>query len=138
MTVVVDTSAIVAILFDEPERHPFRRLLETTPAIISAGNLIELMRVVMRRAPRLVGDARTILDVLDVAVAAVDEAQVTIALEGQARFGRGRRAPPAVLNFGDLFAYALARQRDAPLLFKGDDFPQTDVKAALPLAPASP
>ena len=47
-----------------------------------------------------------------------------------ARFGQGRGAPPAVLNFGDLFAYALARSLNAPLLFKGDDFSQTDVIAA--------
>ena len=52
------------------------------------------------------------------------------AMEGMARFGQGRGAPPAVLNFGDLFAYALARSLNAPLLFKGEDFSQTDVNAA--------
>jgi ribonuclease VapC len=48
-----------------------------------------------------------------------------------ARFGKGRGEPPAVLNFGDLFAYALARHLDVPLLFKGDDFPHTDIRPAL-------
>ena len=130
MTIVVDTSALVAILFREPERERFRRLLETTPAVISAGNMIELLRVVMRRTPHLVGDARAVVAALGVSVATVDEAQVALAEEGQARFGLGRRAPPAVLNFGDLFAYALARRLDAPLLFKGADFTRTDVRPA--------
>lgn len=131
MTVVVDTSAIVAVLFGEAERASFYQLLETRPTVMSAGNVIELMRVVARRAPDLLDDARAILAKFDVAVASVDEVQVGYAVEGQARFGKGRGAPPAVLNFGDLFAYALARQLDVPLLFKGDDFRQTDVKVAL-------
>ena len=66
-----------------------------------------------------------------IAVAAVDRPQVELADEGMTRFGLGRGAPPALLNFGDLFAYALARRLDAPLLFKGDDFNQTDVRVAL-------
>ena len=131
MTIVVDTSALVAILFAEPERDRFLGLLRTTPAVISAGNLIELLRVVMRRTPKLLADARTLLAVLDIATAALDDAQVALAIEGQARFGLGRSRPPAVLNFGDLFAYALARHLDAPLLFKGDDFSRTDLRSAL-------
>ena len=131
MTIVVDTSALVAILFAEPERDRFLGLLRTTPAVISAGNLIELLRVVMRRTPKLLADARTLLAVLDIATAALDDAQVALAIEGQARFGQGRGQPPAVLNFGDLFAYALARHLDAPLLFKGDDFRRTDLRSAL-------
>ena len=131
LTIVVDTSALVAILFAEPERDRFRGLLQTTPAVISAGSLIELLRVVMRRTPKLLAEARTLLRVLDVATAAVDEAQVALAMEGQARFGIGRGRPPAVLNFGDLFAYALARQLDAPLLFKGRGFSRTDLRRAL-------
>lgn len=131
MTIVVDTSALVAILFAEPERDRFLALLQTTPATISAGSLIELLRVVMRRTPKLLAEVRTLLRVLDVATAAVDEAQVEFAIEGQARFGQGRGQPPAVLNFGDLFAYALARHLDAPLLFKGDGFSRTDLRPAL-------
>lgn len=67
------------------------------------------------------------------AIAPIDAAQVAFAREGVGRFGKGRAAPPAVLNFGDLFAYALARSLAAPLLFKGDDFSQTDVEPARPL-----
>ena len=106
-------------------------MLQTTPATISAGSLIELLRVVMRRTPKLLAEARTLLRALDIAAAAVDEAQVALAIEGQARFGQGRGQPPAVLDFGDLFAYALARHLDAPLLFKGDDFTPTDLRQAL-------
>jgi ribonuclease VapC len=129
--VVVDTSAILAILFGEPEREGFLNLLEENVGVISAGSAIELSRVVMRREPQRLGRERALLAALGVTLASVDEAQVALAMEGQVRFGTGRRAPPAVLNFGDLFAYALARHLDAPLLFKGDDFRRTDVKVAL-------
>ncbi|HMR33669.1 MAG TPA: type II toxin-antitoxin system VapC family toxin, partial [Geminicoccus sp.] len=63
----------------------------------------------------------------------VDAAQARLADEGQRRFGIGRAAPPAVLDFGDLFAYALARHLDAPLLYKGDDFGRTDLRPAFSL-----
>ena len=131
MMIVVDTSALVAILFAELERDRFLSLLQITPATISAGSLIELLRVVMRRTPKLLAEVRTLLRVLEVATAAVDEAQVELAIEGQVRFGKGRGQPPAALDFGDLFAYALARQLDVPLLFKGDDFTRTDLCPAL-------
>lgn len=130
MTIAVDTSALIAILYGEPERDRFRRLLEATPSVISAGSMIELLGVVMRRTPHLVDGTRSVLAALGISIVAVDEAQVGLAQDGQARFGLGRGAPPAVLNFGDLFAYALARQLDVPLLFKGNDFAQTDVRAA--------
>ena len=65
-----------------------------------------------------------------VAVVPVDAGQARLADEGQRRFGIGRAAPPAVLNFGDLFTYALARHLDAPVLFKGDDFSRTDLRPA--------
>ena len=74
------------------------------------------------------GEVRQLLDALKLEIISVDSAQVWLADEGQRRFGKGRRESPAVLNFGDLFAYALARMLDAPLLFEGDDFRATDVK----------
>jgi ribonuclease VapC len=67
------------------------------------------------------------LELFSVRVIPVDVEQTRLAEEGHRRFGK----PPAVLNFGDLFAYALARQLNAPLLFKGDDFRQTDLRAVL-------
>ena len=74
-------------------------------------------------------EVRTFLDRFEVEIVPVDAPQVDFAVDGHLRFGNG--AEPAVLNFGDLFAYALARQLDAPLLFKGDDFAQTDLRPAI-------
>ncbi len=131
MTAVVGTSAISAVPFGEAERAPFYRLLETRPTAMPAGNVVELARAVARRAPRLIEDARLLLQRFGVAAASVDEIQVGYPVEGQARFGRGRGHVTAVLSFGDLFAHALARHLNAPLLFKGDGFRHTDVKVAL-------
>ncbi len=130
MRIVVDTSAIIAILFGEPERHGFLAALAAHEPAISTGSAIELMCVVLRREPQWRTDARELLDACAIEIVPVDKAQLDLAQDGMLRFGRGRGSPPAVLNFGDLFAYALARHLDAPLLFKGDDFTQTDVRVA--------
>ena len=75
-------------------------------------------------------DLDRLLSVYGIVVAAMDEGQLQLSKDGMRRFGKGRGAHPAVLNFGDLFAYALARSCAAPLLFKGDDFGATDVEPA--------
>lgn len=67
MTIAVDTSALIAILYGEPERDRFRRLLDAT-SVISAGNMIELVSVVMRRTPHLVGDTRSVLAALGIPI----------------------------------------------------------------------
>lgn len=131
MTIVVDTSAIVAVLFGEPERSTFLEILKRGEAAMSAASVVELMNVVVRREPQWRAEARLLLQTLGVQIVPLDEAQTRLAEEGMLRFGKGRGAPPAVLNFGDLFAYALARRLEAPLLFKGDDFGQTDLRSAL-------
>lgn len=93
--------------------------------------MIELYRVMQARAgAQRWGDIDLFLGLYGVVVAAVDIAQLEMAKDGMHRFGMGRGAPPAVLNYGDLFAYALARSRGAPLLFKGTDFAATDVEPA--------
>ena len=74
---------------------------------------------------------RAFLNAFQVRIVDLTEAQVQLAEDGMRRYGIGRGEPPAVLNFGDLFAYALARHLDAPLLFNGDQFAQTDVRPAL-------
>lgn len=113
---------------DEPEALTFFDLMDKAePAIISTGNVIEVYRVVQARARRRLVDVDNLIVQLLVQVAPVDAAQVAFARDGMDRFGKGRDSAPAVLNFGDLFAYALARARAAPLLFKGDDFSQTDL-----------
>ena len=113
---------------DEPEAEAFFDLMDKAkPAIISAGNMIEVYRVVQAKARHRLADVDNLMVQLQVQVAPVDAAQVALARDGMERFGKGRGTAPAVLNFGDLFAYALARARAAPLLFKGDDFTQTDL-----------
>ena len=131
---VVDTSAVLAILLDEPEREAFRRILVDEPSAISAGTLIETLRVASRHKRRTAPDGVwEFLDLFAIEVIPLDAAQARLADEGQRRFGIGRATPPAVLNFGDLFAYALARHLDAPVLFKGDDFSLTDLRPAFSL-----
>ncbi len=128
---VIDTSALVAILFDEPDRRDFTQAIAAAPVrVVSAATLVEAGIVVEAR----IGDAGgRELDLLlhraDVEVLPVDEAHAELARSAWRRFGTGRH--PAGLNYGDCFSYALAVQRDEPLLFKGDDFGATDVRVAL-------
>lgn len=127
---VIDTSAIVAILHDEPERDGFaRRLDECTLPRMSAVTRVELTCVLEGRG----GDmGRALLEQFlaeaAIEVVPVDAEQVRIACEAFRRFGKGRH--PAALNIGDCFSYALATQLGAPLLFKGGDFARTDIEAA--------
>ena len=133
MTLAVDTSAIQAIVKNEPEAPIFRALLRASTCMLSSGSFVELIRLSSVRGGRAGAEAaERLLDDFRIEVVPFDRAQAELAREGALRFGKGRGAPPAVLNFGDLFAYALARHLDAPLLFKGNDFGQTDVKVALP------
>jgi ribonuclease VapC len=129
--VIVDTSAIMAILQKEPEAPAFGTALAEGPRVtISAATLVELCMVAESRAgaaawaevERLMADAA-------IEVAPVTAGQAALAREGWRRFGKGRH--PAGLNLGDCFAYALARERGEPLLFKGEDFARTDVRRAL-------
>jgi len=132
LRIVVDTSAVVAILREEPEADVFAKLIEDSDPAISAGSVIEAIRAVTAKRGTDAGPrVWRFIETFRVRIVAVTAAQVHLAEEGMARFGKGRGAPPAVLNFGDLFSYALARHLDAPLLFKGDDFPQTDIRPAL-------
>ncbi|MGX9964159.1 type II toxin-antitoxin system VapC family toxin [Roseomonas sp. F4] len=128
---IVDTSAFMAILRQEPEAERFTALLAEAPEVaLSAATLLELGMVaegqagpaIRPRMDRLLADAGA-------EVVPFTEVQARLALEAWRRFGKGRHK--AALNFGDCFAYALAQERRQPLLFKGDDFSQTDVKAAL-------
>lgn len=127
---VIDTSAVAAILFDEPERRRFNELIEADlTRLISAATLLESGIVVEGRSGEAAGRE---LDLLvhragfEIVPVSVD--QVEIARAAYRRFGRGNH--PAALNFGDCFAYALARSTGEPLLFKGDDFGRTDLVPA--------
>lgn len=132
---IVDTSSIVAIVRNEPEKDRFfDRLIGARSAgeatRISAATLVELTTVIDRykeaRASRLL-DA--LLAELRLEVVPVDASLAAIARAANLEFGKGFH--PARLNLGDCFAYALARQTGEPLLFKGDDFSQTDIVSAV-------
>ena len=128
---IVDTSALVAILRDEPERAAYISILAANaPAKLSAGPLIELQAVAIRkRMPDAVRAIARLIDELGIVVVAVDREQARVAGAGMERFGQGS-ATVSALNFGDCFAYALAKATGEPLLFKGDDFSKTDVICA--------
>jgi ribonuclease VapC len=130
---VIDTSALVAILQDEPERRRFNEAIEAAPRRrISTATLVEISIVLEARyGTDGVRDLDLFLSEAEIQSIPVDAKQALAAREAFRRFGKGRH--PAGLNFGDCFSYALARVLDEPLLFKGSDFTQTDVAAAVGL-----
>jgi ribonuclease VapC len=129
---VVDSSAIIAILRQEPGWERLHdALLGAEAPVISAASVVETSIVVESAAGKAgIDKLDALLDAAAIAIVPFDAAQVALARDGFRRFGKGRH--PAGLNFGDCLCYALARQRGEPLLFKGDDFARTDVEAALP------
>jgi ribonuclease VapC len=129
---IVDSSALVAILRGESERSSFvETILAASSAHISAANYLETALVVDRLGdPVLSRRFDELIDQLGIEIADVTAVQAQIGREAYRDFGRGS-AHPAQLNFGDCFAYALARDRGRPLLFKGDDFVHTDIRPAV-------
>ena len=127
---IIDTSALVAILDQEPEAKRIVRTLASAPErTLSAANLVEAGIVMQaRRGDDGARDLDLLLAKLRVDIVAVTASQADIARKAFRRYGRGRH--PANLNFGDCFAYALAKDKSVPLLFKGNDFGQTDVMVA--------
>jgi len=126
---VIDTSAIAAILFGEQEAPRLEGAIEDNPIrLLSAANLLEASLVVEGRYGEPGGrELDLLIHIAGVEVVSVTQAQVEIARRAFRRYGKGRH--PARLNFGDCFAYALAKSSGEPLLFKGDDFTHTDVEA---------
>jgi ribonuclease VapC len=129
--IVLDTSALVAILSDEPERRAFNLAIEKAAArFISAASLLELKMVLFARfGPQASNAVDAFIARADIRVEPVTAQSAEIAFDAFRRFGRGT-GHPARLNYGDCFAYALAREKGAPLLFKGRDFGQTDIAPA--------
>ena len=133
--IVVDSSAVVAILFGEPAAEALLVRLATDPdRIMSVASYLETGTVLAGRRQsdrmRAVDDLDRFLDEAGIALVPVDVTQARLGLRARIQFGRGM-GHGGVLNFGDAFAYALARARQAPLLFIGDDFGTTDVLVAL-------
>ena len=131
---IVDSSAAVAILTNEPERAAFIRLLvDATAKSMSASTLLESSMVVLSRLPT--SPAFQELDVLitraQIVIEPTTQMDALVAREAFRIYGKGRH--PAGLNFGDCFTYALARRLNRPILCKGNDFGQTDA-LVVPLA----
>jgi ribonuclease VapC len=129
--VVLDTSALLAILLREPEHDTFAELLaDAQDPLISAATLLEASVVMLVKTGDNGVDALDeLLAAASVRCVAVDRTQALVARHAYVRYGKGRSS--AALNYGDCFAYALARVQGRPLLFKGDDFSATDIDAAL-------
>ena len=128
---VIDTSALLAILQDEPERRAFNEAIEAADSrVVSTASFVETSIVLDCRVG---ADGPHDLDVFvnraGIELVAVDAEQARVARRAYSRFGKGRH--PAGLNFGDCFSYALASVTGEPLLYKGDDFRKTDVVAAV-------
>lgn len=130
---ILDTSAVIAILRNEPEAPVFAKTVEkAVHRRISAVNYVEAAAVIDgSRDPIASHRFDDLLREAQVAIEPVTETQARIARQAYSDFGKGS-GHPAKLNFGDCFAYALAKAKREPLLFKGDDFPHTDVARALP------
>jgi ribonuclease VapC len=128
---IVDSSAVIAILADEPESDHFSRIIAAAPAARLGGvNYVESSVVIGGRWGEL-GEARfdQLLQRLRIQVEPISSPVVEGARLAYRLYGKGRH--PARLNLGDCFAYALSKHAGEPLLFKGDDFRKTDVIAAL-------
>lgn len=128
---IVDASALLAILLDEPERKQFRELIaRSADPEISPVNFLEVcLRIDRGSMPDTSDRLEPLLGRLGLGIATVGPEQAYLARDAFQRYGKGKHR--AKLNLGDCFAYALAKARGEPLLFKGDDFRHTDVEAAL-------
>ncbi len=128
---VIDTSALLAILQNEPERREFNEAIEEAASLmLSVANFVESSMVIETRyGIEGLRDLDLLIDRAGVRLVGVDVEQGREARRAIGRFGKGRH--PAGLNYGDCFAYALARVLGEPLLFKGNDFSQTDLTPVL-------
>lgn len=125
-----DSSAILAILLQEPEEEPFERLIAGTRTVVGAPTLVETRLVLESHFPGTAESAlRSFLAARSLTIVAFDAMMVEAAIRAFEQFGRGR-GHPAKLNFGDCLSYAVAKTLGAPLLFKGYDFIHTDLVSA--------
>ena len=128
---VVDTSAVIAVLTGEPERGAFMEAIERADeCLISAASFVEASIVIeCTRSYDGLRDLDLFITTAGIEIVPVDSEQAYLAREAFRRYGEGRH--PAGLNYGDCFSYALAKARELPLLFKGRDFSATDIPAAV-------
>jgi ribonuclease VapC len=128
---IVDSSALVAILRREPEQGGYAALLERTQDVsISAVAYFETSIVIDRaRQPHISRAFDDLIERSGIVIEPVTVEQAKIARQAYRDYGRGS-GHPANLNFGDCFSYALAREKREPMLYKGDDFIHTDIRSA--------
>jgi ribonuclease VapC len=128
---VIDSSALMAILRREPEEQDFRNAIKLAASrLLSASTRVEVGIVALGRAGEAgLEQLQALLDTLRVETVPVSADHASLAIDAFRRFGKGRH--PAGLNFGDCFSYALAKATGEPLLFKGQDFSQTDIARAV-------
>ncbi|MEM9953632.1 MAG: type II toxin-antitoxin system VapC family toxin [Chloroflexota bacterium] len=128
---IVDSSAVIAILFDEPEATAFIDMIHMATAChMSAANALEAAMVIDRReSVSLTRHYDRFMEVANIQIAPVTTEDVSFARHAYHQFGKGKHR--AALNFGDCFAYALAKRLGLPLLFKGNDFIHTDIVSAV-------
>ena len=127
---IVDSSAIVAVLKQEPEAASFAALMADDPRVrISAANYVEAGVVIDRAGPVASRGLDQFIDDAQSSIEPVSARQAEVARQAYRDFGKGS-GHPAGLNFGDCFAYALAVESGEPLLYKGDDFVHTGIAAA--------
>jgi ribonuclease VapC len=128
--IVVDTSAIIAMLLGEAEAFQYENLLAAASDVRMSAVTDYETRVVLRpRGRAMINRYDALLAEIGVSIVPFDQEQSRLAFEGYRHWGKG--VHPSALNLGDCAAYALAKSLDAPLLFKGDDFARADVKRAL-------
>lgn len=125
--IVVDTSALMAVLLAEPTAAACMDILSKQSVAVSAGTMAEALIVAGQRG--LKDEVERLLEMVQAEIVPVDGAFAALMAETYARFGK--RNHPAGLNYGDCFAYTLCQMRGWPLLFVGDDFSRTDVVAAI-------
>lgn len=127
--IVVDTSALIAIIASEPEADRCQRIIEQeTTVLISAATLAEALIIAARK--EFSDDTRYLMATSVTSVVELASARAERAAEAYTRWGKNFHR--AALNYGDCFAYATAREFDCPLLYIGNDFIQTDITAAIP------
>ncbi len=129
---VIDTSALLAILFDESDARSFAEAIQADAApIMSAATRLELDIVIIHRLGAAgLEHIDALMDAAGIDIEPVTAEQSSVAREAYLRYGKGE-GHPAQPNFGDCFSYALAKVLQQPLLFKGDDFLNTDIDFAI-------
>ncbi|MCC5863299.1 MAG: type II toxin-antitoxin system VapC family toxin [Gammaproteobacteria bacterium] len=128
---VIDTSALLAILLDEPEAEAMAEAIEAAAdPVISAATLVELNAVIAHKlGAEAQEDVEALLAIAGIQIEPFTAAQARLASDAYARYGKGL-GQKARLNLGDCFSYALAADLNSPLLFKGEDFANTDLRPA--------